>query len=58
MRALIIVVVFFALIAIAPALLMVCWNLALVPLFPAIPEIGFWTALAIVIICNILFGRK
>ena len=32
------------------------WNLLLPPLF-GLPEIGFWQALAIGILCSILFKR-
>lgn len=37
---------------------MLCWNLALVAVFPAIPEITFWQMFGVMVLSHLLFKTQ
>ena len=47
-------ILFFASLILMPALLMALWNLTIPGIF-GFPEIGYWQALGLALICTVLF---
>lgn len=52
-----ILVLVFALLCFEAWLVMLLWNAVIPLIWATAPELGFWAAMGLLLLCNILFGK-